>query len=148
MKHRPLWLLVSILLGMAVWVAATTVMTNPTHEIYAWNGPVASADTLLLTPSWRDSPTEIDYIRVANIAGGTATNANVAIVRRNRTIGGDLVVWQSKVLGGPVAAPALAADIAQPGGVFRSGPGDTLKIAMTMASATSLYVACRYHQGR
>jgi hypothetical protein len=123
-------------------------MTNQSHEIHVWNGPTASADTLLLTPAWRDSPTEIDWVYVTNIAGGTATSANVAIVRRNRTLGGDLVVWQAKLLGGPVAAPALAGLLGPPGGLYRSGDGDTMKIAVTMASASSLYVACKYHQGR
>ena len=146
-KYLSAWWLLCIV-AFVVVIGATPVATNKATETIQWNGPLPSADTLALTPLTFNAPVEIEYIYVSNIAGGTATNANVAVIRRNRTLGADLVVWQGKVIGGPVAAPALSGFLAPPGGLYKSAAGDTLKVAVTMTGATSLYVACKYHEGR
>ncbi len=153
-KAATLGLVCAALLGIAL-VAATPVEQYETTEYTVWNGPKASPDTLALTPRVSARmPTLIDYIYVQNIAGGTATNANVAIWRYSRGYTGadttidSIVVWQGKAIGGPAAAPALGVFLAAPGGLYKSATKDTLKIIVTMASATSLYVACKYHEAR
>lgn len=135
--------LAGVILLLAV-LAATPSQQNTSHQTTAWNGPIASPDTLVLTPPVAGLRTAVDYIHVSNIAGGTATFANVALIRRNRDLGGDLVMWQAKAVG--PASPSFWATLAPPGGLYKSGAGDTIKIAVTLASASSLYVACGFHQ--
>jgi len=146
-------LLILLVAGLAL-LAATQVNTRDPTERVLWNGPKASPDTLELTPVSAGTLTDIDYIYVSNVAGGTATNANVAIWRYSRGYTGadttidSVVVYQYKAIGGPAAAPNLGHLLAPPGGIYKSAMKDTLKIIVTMASASSLYVACKYHEGR
>jgi hypothetical protein len=144
---------VGLLALLVLAVAASPVDTSVGPETVVWNGPKASPDTITVVPAGRNWVTYVDYIYVANTAGGSATSANLVLKRYNGSYTGadttldTLVVWQMKVPGGPAAAPALFQNVAPVGGLYKSNPGDTLKVIVTMASATSLYVACKYHQG-
>lgn len=154
MKHWRAWLVLLLGICAVTWLAASPVITNQTNETVAWSGPAGVRDSITIAPAWKRSPTEIEWIYVANVAGGTATNAWVEVHRYNGHYSGadttqdTMVVFRTRVPGGPAAAPALGYFLAPVGGLYRSNPGDTLRVWANMTGATSLYVACKYHEGR
>jgi hypothetical protein len=138
-------------IGLAALIAATPVTPNKTNERVVWNGPKATPDTLLIPTLGRNASTDIDYILVTNTSGGTAGFANVAIQRVNiaysDTTQDTMIVWQGKAVSA-TASPSFGVMLAPGSGLYKSNEGDTIRVIVTMASANSLYVACKYHEGR